>query len=305
MTRATPCRLAARAVAAVALGAALAAVPIGGAPYQPQATGTSGYCPSGDGVTVVVDLTALGGEVVVRCARGSGLTGLTALQETGFAPAGTQRDGLAFICRLAGRPAADEPLPVKGNEGYTESCVNTPPSAAYWAYSHAANGGTWEYSSAGAANRQVVPGGFEGWAFSLNRTSRAAVPRVAPRRPGAPARPSPARPAPTLTPRPIPTPSPIPRPAPTPTPTPPPSESTPAQPAPGAASKPPRSERPTPAPTSPSMAAGSPGPVVTGEVPVAATRVEHGSVRGTLLGLGGVAVVAAAGAVAALRRRRT
>ena len=308
MTRARPRRRVARAAAAVALGAALAVVPVGGAPHQPQAAGTSGHCPGGDGVTVVVDFTALGGDVVIRCARGSGLTGLTALQETGFAPAGTQRDGLSFICRLAGRPAVDEPLPVNGNEGYTESCVNTPPSAAYWAYSHAANGGSWKYSSAGAANRQVVPGGFEGWAFSLNRTSRAAVPAVPPRRPESPARPSPARPTPPPTPpKPAPASKPTPELAPilSPSPMPPPSESSPAQPAPGAGSKLPRAKRPSPVATSPSMATGSPAPVVTGEVPVAATRDEHGSARGTLLGLGGVAVVAAAGAVAALRRRRT
>lgn len=86
--------------------------------------------------------------------------------------AGTVRWGLGFVCRLEGRPTSTENIPVTGNPTYHESCFNTPPAAAYWGYWHAdGSGSTWTCSNFGAANRSVIPGGFEGWSFSLNKTA--------------------------------------------------------------------------------------------------------------------------------------
>jgi hypothetical protein len=114
--------------AAPAAGAAPA---LSGAPAAATPAGTAGYCPGETGVTVVVDFTDLGGDVVVRCSPGETGTGLDALTGAGFTFEGTQRWGTAFICRLQGRPTADEELPVKGSRT-TRSSASTrrPPRRA-------------------------------------------------------------------------------------------------------------------------------------------------------------------------------
>ncbi|MDN5893981.1 MAG: hypothetical protein L0H93_08130 [Nocardioides sp.] len=151
-----------------------------------QSKGYPGYCKDDKGVTVVVDFGELGGTALVRCnpstTRG---TGLDALKGAGFQIAGTQRWGESFICRIENRPSAQEELPITGNAGYRERCVDTPPTGGYWSYWHAGNNCSWTYSKWGVKNRDFVPGGFEGWSFSLNaRTGAGPVPRVAAVRPG-------------------------------------------------------------------------------------------------------------------------
>jgi hypothetical protein len=151
-------------------------------------SGPSGYCSTTAGVTVVVDMSALGGGVTVRCAPGpggAGYTGLDALRGAGFTVAGTQRYGLAFVCRIQGRPSPTESLAIPGNPTYHEQCVDTPPQTAFWSYWSARNGGTWAYNTVGASSHGTIPGGFEGWAFSLGNGSPA-TPAVEPVRPHAP-----------------------------------------------------------------------------------------------------------------------
>lgn len=151
-------------------------------------SGTPGYCRSSGGVTVVVDMSALGGNVTVRCATGpagAGFSGIDALEGAGFTVTGTQRYGLAFVCRIQGRPAAGERLAIPGNPSFREQCVDTPPQTAFWSYWYAPNGGSWTYSSAGAQAHDAIPGGFEGWSFSLGRTGNPTAPGVNPTRPRA------------------------------------------------------------------------------------------------------------------------
>jgi hypothetical protein len=167
--------------AAVALASALTGVTAPSAyavgttsSMHTAAAGSAGYCRDATGVTVVVDFTDLGGDIVVRCAPGPvepGYSGLDALQGAGFSVAGTQRWGLAFVCRIQGRPTADESLHTDGNPDYHERCVDTPPQSAYWGYWYARNGGSWTYSNAGPKNRDAIKGGFEGWSFSLNHSA--------------------------------------------------------------------------------------------------------------------------------------
>lgn len=153
--------------AVAAVFAATGAVPATGQP-----AGTPGFCSGAHGTTVVVDLTSLGGEVIVRCAPGSAdRTGLDALEDAGFDVEGTTRFGQSAVCRIEGRPAANEQLAVDDNDGYRESCIDMPPSAAYWSYWSADNGGEWNYSQYGLQNRDAIDGGFEGWSFALNSTS--------------------------------------------------------------------------------------------------------------------------------------
>lgn len=165
-----------------------------------QGKGHPGYCTTGAGVTVVVDFQQLGGTTIVRCnPQGTRGTGLDALKGAGFQIAGVQRWGEAFICRVENRPSAVETIPVKGREDYQESCVDTPPASAYWSYWHAGNNCPWTYSQWGVKNRDFIPGGFEGWSFSLNATADTnPTPRIAPVRPGTTAQPcvTPDEPAP-------------------------------------------------------------------------------------------------------------
>ncbi|MEA5363110.1 ABC transporter substrate-binding protein [Amycolatopsis sp., V23-08] len=163
-----------------------AALTTGPAHAVDQGKGKPGFCADGTGVTVVVDFQQLGGTTIVRCDPQTGRgTGLDALKNAGFQIAGVQRWGEAFICRVENRPSAVEEIPVKGNEHYKETCVDTPPAAGYWSYWHSGNNCAWEYSQWGVKNRDFTTGGFEGWSFSLNATADAnPVPRIAPVRPG-------------------------------------------------------------------------------------------------------------------------
>jgi hypothetical protein len=122
----------------------------------PKLAGTAGACPGTTGVTVAVDFTAFtGGKVQVRCAPGKPATGVAALQQAGFTPAGTAVYGLAFICRINSLPSTAQ-----------QACVTTPPTNAYWAYYHANKGATaWTFSAQGASTYKPAQGSIDAWAF--------------------------------------------------------------------------------------------------------------------------------------------
>src|SRR5262249_35710488 len=85
---------------------------------DPAAPGANAAaCPGRTGVTVVVDFGALGGGVVVKCDPTDPATGIAALQGAGFTVTGTKRYGLAFVCRINGKPNATQ-----------DPCINTPPA---------------------------------------------------------------------------------------------------------------------------------------------------------------------------------
>jgi hypothetical protein len=132
------------------------------APASPAAkaalAGTAGPCSGTTGVTVTVDFKAFGGTQQTRCAPGKQASGVAALQNAGFTPAGTTRYGLAFICRINNQPAPAQ-----------QACVSTPPGNAYWAYYHALAGATtWTYSSLGAASYVPPLGSIDAWAFGAS-----------------------------------------------------------------------------------------------------------------------------------------
>lgn len=144
--------------AATALPALTAAQPAAAKAAATAATlaGTAGACPTTTkGVTVAVDFTAFGKGFKVRCATGTPATGVAALQQAGFTPAGTQMYGLAFICRINNLPSAAQ-----------QACITTPPANAYWAYYHANKGATtWTYSTQSASTYKPQIGSIEAWAF--------------------------------------------------------------------------------------------------------------------------------------------
>ncbi|QFU94401.1 hypothetical protein [Amycolatopsis sp. YIM 10] len=162
----------ARIAAATAL--VLSMAPLATASSVDHGKGSPGFCPDGNGVTVVVDFQELGGDPIIRCAPGDQASGLAALQNAGLELTGVQRWGLGFICRIEGKPGPD-----------AEACIDTPPATAYWSYWHAANGGSWTYSQMGVMNRKPPPGSFEGWSFAKNKAAGSnPAPRIGPVRPG-------------------------------------------------------------------------------------------------------------------------
>jgi len=144
-----------RRVALAVIGALVTLGPVAIAPSASPAaaTASSGACTSSTGITVVVDMTAFGDGVHVRCAPQPVSSGYEALTKAGFTIQGTaQFPGL--LCRIDGRPTPAE-----------DACQKAPPADAYWAYWHAPRGGSWTYSTSGAGSRKPPPGSVEGWAF--------------------------------------------------------------------------------------------------------------------------------------------
>lgn len=275
-------------------------------------TTSGGYCDDDTGVTVVVDMREFGDDVIVRCVAGplsSGYTGLDALQDAGFSLTGVSGTGLQFVCRISGRPSADEPLAVEGDPDYRETCQHTPPTSAYWAYSYATNGGDWDYSTVGASSHPVIEGGFEGWTFSLNNSGGAQpVPPISPERPGStPPTPPPSAPTHDSPPTSHPessnrdnTPSSEPPPsteAPT---TDPPDPGRPA-----GASLVKHGDQTTPTPTltpSPGTTSPTDDAVVTGEVPVSSDDPASGSATSTIVGVGVLAILGLGAGLTVWRR---
>lgn len=182
---------------AVALATVVAAAALGLTGCRPGYDGPCSGVDAQTGVTIVIDFQGLDGNdgraapTIVRCSPnpnpGTSRTGMQALADAGIDVTEVAQSGAGFVCRLKERPAADEPLPIDGQPGYTESCATTPPASAYWSYWYASGTGhSWTYSTRGALNRNVVPGGFEGWSFSLNAgPTTNPVPRVDPHNPAA------------------------------------------------------------------------------------------------------------------------
>ncbi len=277
-------RLVARLSAtAAAAGLATAGLVAGAAPAQAAA------CSGTSGVTVVVDF---GSSTSVRCAPGDPSSGLAALAAAGFSVKQVQRQP-GFVCRIDGAPASDP-------------CVNTPPTSAYWAYFHASRGGSWSYSSLGAASYDPKPGSVEGWSFGSGGAPGTAPPAPTPRQTPKPA-PKTTAPKPTAKPKPSARPTTgggttagsgtaaTPRPG------------TSGTASPSGSATPSASTSATPSPSTSVDPSGTPTPGDEATAtPLAATQTsaEAGSGTGTLLaGAGLVALVASGAGFAAWRRR--
>jgi len=117
----------------------------------PSGVVPAGACAGGTGVSVVVDLTDLGGDVVVGCATGDPATGRQALADAGFvatdAPTG-------MICAINSAP---DPCPVTF-EG------------SYWSYWSADASSDWTAYAVGADASDPAPGAFEGWRYNDGTT---------------------------------------------------------------------------------------------------------------------------------------
>jgi hypothetical protein len=152
---------ASRVAAAAALAAAVPVLSVATA-----APAHAAACPTGAGVTVVVDFNQLGRGVQEKCdGSGGGDSAASLFSSNGFPLTYAQRQP-GFVCRVSGVPTSDP-------------CVNTSPTNAYWGlYWSDGKSGTWSYSSLGAASLRIPDGGYV--AFSWKQGSAAAPPSTSP-----------------------------------------------------------------------------------------------------------------------------
>ena len=149
------------------LAAAVLAAAAGAVMQAPPASAAA--CSTRDGVSVVIDF---GGSIRTGCAAGDPASAWQAVTSAGFTLEGTQRFPATFVCRVDGYPTpANEP------------CVQTPPATAYWALWSAPAGGSWSYSTTGAASLNPAPGTVVALAFGAGRQPAMAPPAPAPTTP--------------------------------------------------------------------------------------------------------------------------
>jgi len=174
----TPLR--ARVATALAVILAAAAWLAGGASVGPASAAALRACSPSHGTIVAVDFAHWGGPIVRGCGVGQ-RSGYALLHAAGFTTAGDAHDGPGIVCRIgdaAFRHGTQYPTPSQ------ESCVQTPPTTAYWAYWVAPAGSDhWSYSPLGAMGDVPRPGEVELWIFGATNvagTRGTGVPRFSP-----------------------------------------------------------------------------------------------------------------------------
>ena len=162
-----------------ALTVAGALTVLGAAPADAAAR-PLGECSATTGVILTVDLGPWGGPLLRSCGS-TPTTGYAQLNQGGWHTTGTDHDGPGFVCRIAYsgyRHDAEYPTAAQ------QSCVQTPPANAYWAFWQAGPGQTsWTYSQHGAVGYHPAPGSVSLWVFggtNLGGTSGSAVPKISP-----------------------------------------------------------------------------------------------------------------------------
>ena len=127
------------------------------APFPAQASADEGPCVDDGGVTVVVDFTDLGGDIVARCASVDPDTGRAALEAAGFTATDSQP---GMICAI---DAAPDPCPATF-EG------------SFWSYWHGAAEGDWIAYQVGADSSDPLAGEIEGWRYNDGSTGPGIAP---------------------------------------------------------------------------------------------------------------------------------
>jgi hypothetical protein len=143
-------------------------------------SGAPGYCSGAARAIVAVDFAHWGGPVLRACMK-TPTTGYAELNQGGWHTTGTVHDGPGFICRIGyDGYRHDTQYPTPGQQ----SCVQTPPASAYWAFWQAGPGQTtWTYSQYGAVSYHPVPGSISLWVFgatNLSGTAGSALPAISP-----------------------------------------------------------------------------------------------------------------------------
>ncbi|HSP75424.1 MAG TPA: hypothetical protein VLO31_04320 [Cryobacterium sp.] len=125
------------------------------------------------GVSVVVDFGALDAPEITDCVDtgtaddAETIAAGTVMETAGVATEGTVEWGDQVVCRVNGRPAADESIEVAGETPFTESCESMPAAAAYWAlWVKPTADADWEYAQEGLGSLELAPGQSVGLVFT-------------------------------------------------------------------------------------------------------------------------------------------
>ncbi|MFT3797206.1 hypothetical protein [Microbacterium sp.] len=119
-------------------------------------------CDGDEGVTLVVDASALGeaddasGTWCVLST--TDLAASDVLATAGVETEGTTQYGDQVVCRVNGEPSASEPVGSTEDPSYIESCETMPAAFAYWSLWLKPAGGTWDYAQEGLSTLTVSPG---------------------------------------------------------------------------------------------------------------------------------------------------
>lgn len=160
------------AVSLVAAAAGALLVLTGCAPATTDATtgsaagetsATAGAC---DGVRLLVEFSELGEDTIDTCVDAEARIGAReVLDAAGVKTEGTLAYGDATVCRVDGRPAADETVSVEGFGDLVETCESFT-EGMYWALWQQTGGGEWAYAPVGVNELTLEPGDALGLVFT-------------------------------------------------------------------------------------------------------------------------------------------
>ncbi|MDF1477506.1 hypothetical protein PYV02_00245 [Leifsonia sp. H3M29-4] len=155
-------------LAAIALLAALALS--GCATTAPEAAPSPSATDECAGVQVVVDFGVLDAPSVNACVDAGAAA--DAVADAGITTEGTVDWGDQIVCRVDGRPAADETVEVDGAEPFVEACQSMPAATAYWAlWVKLAADAEWEYAQEGLSTLQLDAGQSVGLVYTTGTES--------------------------------------------------------------------------------------------------------------------------------------
>jgi hypothetical protein len=137
---------------------AVAGLVVTGGLALPGGAAQAAACSGTSGVTVVIDY---GSSSSTLCAADRS-SAMAVLQNVAAVVSPAQYPG-TVVCKLNGVPSS-------------QTCQRMPPQSAYWAFFHAARGGSWSYSSAGVADYDPAPGTVIGFAFGSGGAPSTAPP---------------------------------------------------------------------------------------------------------------------------------
>lgn len=136
---------------------------------MPTASAMSTPCEGDEGVTVVVDATALGETTEEWCVfTREAIVASDVLERAGITTEGTEEYGDQIVCRVDGLPADDQELPNPDGTPYVEECAAMPAAFAYWSMWVKPAGGEWAYAMEGNETQLLSPGESFGLLFTLN-----------------------------------------------------------------------------------------------------------------------------------------
>lgn len=133
------------------------------------AIATDSACESDEGVTIVVDASALEEEPTQQCViTDESIVAADALLLAGVETEGTEEYGDQVVCRVDGVPAEDEAIPAEDGSEYFETCEAMPAAFAYWSLWTQPAGGEWAYAQEGLSTLQLEPGDAVALLFTLH-----------------------------------------------------------------------------------------------------------------------------------------